>query len=37
MYPFEYHIPTRIVFGEGSVNRGEIASEFGKRYAGIVR
>lgn len=32
MYPFEYHIPTRIVFGEGSVNRaGEIASEFGKR------
>jgi len=32
MYSFEYHIPTRIVFGEGEVKRaGEIASEFGKR------
>lgn len=32
MFSFEYHIPTRIVFGEGSVNRaGEIASEYGKR------
>lgn len=32
MYPFEYHIPTRIVFGEGTVKRtGEISSEFGKR------
>jgi len=32
MHPFEYHIPTRIVFGEGSVKKaGEIASEFGNR------
>ncbi len=32
MYSFEYHIPTQIVFGEGSVKRaGEIASDFGKR------
>jgi len=32
MFSFEYHIPTRIVFGKGSVKRaGEIASEFGKR------
>jgi alcohol dehydrogenase YqhD (iron-dependent ADH family) len=32
MHSFEYHIPTRIVFGEGSVKRaGEIASEYGKR------
>jgi len=32
MFSFEYHIPTRIVFGEGSVKRaGEIASEYGKR------
>jgi hypothetical protein len=32
MYSFEYHIPTRIVFGEGSVQRsGEVASEYGKR------
>ena len=32
MYPFEYHIPTKIVFGEGSVSRaGEIAAGFGKK------
>ena len=31
MHSFEYHIPTRIVFGAGSVNQvGKIASEFGK-------
>lgn len=32
MYPFEYFIPTKIVFGEGSVNKtGEIAAGFGKK------
>ncbi|MCD4712903.1 MAG: iron-containing alcohol dehydrogenase [Clostridiales bacterium] len=32
MYPFEYYIPTKIVFGEGTVKRtGEIASGFGKK------
>ena len=32
MYPFEYHIPTKVIFGEGEVNRvGEVASEFGKK------
>jgi len=31
MHSFEYHIPTRIVFGEGSVKQvGELASKFGK-------
>ncbi|GAH79734.1 unnamed protein product, partial [marine sediment metagenome] len=32
MFPFEYYIPTKIVFGEGTVNRlGEITSSFGKK------
>jgi len=32
MNPFEYHIPTKIVFGEGTVSKaGEIASSFGKK------
>ncbi len=32
MYPFEYFIPTKIVFGEGFVNKtGEIAAGFGKK------
>jgi hypothetical protein len=32
MFPFEYHIPTKIVFGEGTISRlGEISAEFGKK------
>lgn len=32
MNPFEYYIPTKVVFGEGVVARtGEIAAEFGKK------
>lgn len=32
MFPFEYYIPTKVVFGEGEATRtGEIASEFGKK------
>ena len=32
MHPFEYHIPTKIIFGEGTVGRvGEIAGGFGKK------
>ena len=32
MFPFEYYIPTKIVFGEGSINRlGEVTSSFGKK------
>lgn len=32
MHPFEYHIPTKVVFGEGTINQlGEIAGEFGKK------
>lgn len=32
MYPFEYCIPTKIVFGEGTVSRiGEILSDYGKK------
>lgn len=32
MYPFEYHIPTKVVFGEGTVNQlGEVAADFGKK------
>ena len=32
MYPFEYHIPTKIIFGEGTVKRaGEVAAGFGKK------
>ena len=32
MYPFEYYIPTKIVFGEGNVQKtGEIAAGFGKK------
>lgn len=32
MFPFEYYIPTKIVFGEGSINRlGETASPFAKK------
>lgn len=32
MFPFEYYIPTKVVFGEGEVNRiGEIAKGFGKK------
>jgi alcohol dehydrogenase YqhD (iron-dependent ADH family) len=32
MFAFDYHLPTKIVFGEGSINKlGEIASTFGKK------
>jgi len=32
MFPFEYYIPTKIIFGEGTINRlGEITSSFGKK------
>ncbi len=32
MYPFEYYIPTKVVFGEGNVKKtGEIAAGFGKK------
>jgi len=32
MFEFEYHIPTKIVFGEGTINKlGEITSSFGKK------
>ncbi len=32
MYPFEYYIPTKVVFGEGTVKKaGEIAAGFGKK------
>jgi alcohol dehydrogenase YqhD (iron-dependent ADH family) len=32
MFPFEYYIPTRIVYGEGTIGRlGEVASAFGKK------
>lgn len=32
MFPFEYHLPTKIVFGEGTISRlGEISREFGKK------
>ncbi|MBI9106107.1 MAG: iron-containing alcohol dehydrogenase [Spirochaetales bacterium] len=32
MFPFEYYIPTKIVFGEGTVSRlGEISSSFGSK------
>jgi len=32
MFPFEYHIPTKIIFGEGTVNRlGETAASFGRK------
>lgn len=32
MNPFEYYIPTKVVFGEGTVNKvGEIATAFGKK------
>jgi alcohol dehydrogenase len=32
MFPFEYYIPTKIVFGEGTISRlGEITSSFGKK------
>jgi alcohol dehydrogenase YqhD (iron-dependent ADH family) len=31
MNPFEYYIPTKVIFGEGEVKRiGEVAAEFGK-------
>jgi len=32
MFPFEYHLPTKVVFGEGSIKRlGEISSSFGNK------
>lgn len=32
MFPFEYYIPTKVVFGEGEVKRtGELAAGFGKK------
>ena len=32
MFPFEYYIPTKIVFGEGTIDRlGELTSSFGKK------
>ncbi|MEI7616618.1 MAG: iron-containing alcohol dehydrogenase [Actinomycetota bacterium] len=32
MFPFEYCVPTKIVFGEGTINRlGEVTSSFGKK------
>ncbi|MBF9016675.1 MULTISPECIES: iron-containing alcohol dehydrogenase [unclassified Oceanispirochaeta] len=32
MFPFELHLPTKVVFGEGTINKiGEISSTFGKK------
>lgn len=32
MFPFEYHLPTKIIFGEGKIRQlGEVASAFGKK------
>ena len=32
MYPFEFQMPTKIVFGAGEVKKtGEVAREFGKK------
>ena len=32
MHPFEYHIPTKVIFGEGTIGRlGEVSSTFGKK------
>ncbi|HAK45104.1 MAG TPA: NADH-dependent alcohol dehydrogenase [Spirochaeta sp.] len=32
MHPFEYHIPTKVIFGEGTIGQlGEVASTFGKK------
>jgi len=32
MFPFEYHLPTKVIFGEGTINQlGEVASSFGKK------
>ena len=32
MFPFEYHIPTKIIFGEGTVNKtGRNCASFGKK------
>ncbi|MDC7228101.1 MAG: iron-containing alcohol dehydrogenase [Spirochaetales bacterium] len=32
MYPFEYYIPTKVIFGEGRISElGEVASTFGKK------
>ncbi|MBN1298149.1 MAG: iron-containing alcohol dehydrogenase [Actinobacteria bacterium] len=32
MFPFEYYIPTKIVFGEGNINKlGELALPYGKK------
>lgn len=32
MFPFEYYIPTKIIFGEGTVDKlGEITLPFGKK------
>ncbi len=32
MFPFEYHLPTKIIFGESNINRlGEVTSSFGKK------
>lgn len=32
MFPFEYHLPTKIIFGEGKINSvGEVASSYGKK------
>jgi len=32
MFPFEYHLPTKIVFGEGTVAQlGEVSSSFGSK------
>lgn len=32
MFPFEYYIPTKVIFGEGTIDRtGELALNFGKK------
>ncbi len=32
MFPFEYYLPTKVIFGEGTIERlGEISSSFGKK------
>ena len=32
MFPFEYHLPTKVIFGEGEINKlGEVSSTFGKK------
>ena len=32
MFPFEYHLPTKVIFGEGEISKlGEVASTFGKK------